>query len=137
SAQTQSVGGTAICRSQRLAWPAPLPLATALARQLRSLAHRGWPKSQAAAQKARVGTPPVPNRGLLCLFLGPFAWWACPQAGEGVVPGPIGTASSMIRNPGGSFLLMGLLRTFSTGCSVLDKLSDMAGTSLRLKEKEC
>src|SRR5205085_10945030 len=41
----------------------------------------------AAAQKARVGTSPVPNGGLLCLFLGPFASCACPHGGEGVVPG--------------------------------------------------
>jgi hypothetical protein len=33
-AQAAGVGRTLICRSQRLAWPAPLPLAAALARQL-------------------------------------------------------------------------------------------------------
>src|SRR5262249_48722962 len=43
-----------------------------------------------------------------------------PHGGEGVVPGPICTASSMIRTPGGIFLLMGLLRTFSTRWSDFD-----------------
>jgi hypothetical protein len=68
-------------------WHAPLPLANALARQLRSRADRSWSKSQTPAQKARLGTPPVPNRSPLCFFLGPVAWYAYPHVGEGVGSG--------------------------------------------------
>ena len=70
SRQTQSVGGAAVCRGQRLAWLASLPLATALACQLRSPTHRDWTKSQATPQETGVGTPPVPSGGPLCLFWG-------------------------------------------------------------------
>ena len=55
--------------------------------QLRSPAHRNWTKSQAPAQETRVGTPPIPNRGPLCLFLGPFMWGACSHGGKGRVCG--------------------------------------------------
>jgi hypothetical protein len=49
---------------------ASLSLAAALARQLRSFADCGWTKSQTLAQERGMGTPPVPNGGPLCLFLG-------------------------------------------------------------------
>ncbi len=76
SAQTPSLGGAAVCRSQRLAWTQAFSLAAALARQHRGLAHRGWTKSQTVAQETRLGTPPVPNRGPVCLFFGLFTWGA-------------------------------------------------------------
>jgi Transposase DDE domain len=53
-------------------------------RQLRSLADRSWANSQTPAQKARLGAPPVPNRGDTYLFLGSFACCACPHDGEAV-----------------------------------------------------
>jgi hypothetical protein len=49
------------------------PFTTALARQLWGSDASRWAESQTATQKTRLGTPSVPNRGHVCLFLGSFA----------------------------------------------------------------
>ena len=44
-----------------------------LAHQLWGSDASRWAESQTATQKTRLGTPSVPNRGHVCLFLGSFA----------------------------------------------------------------
>jgi transposase len=66
-------GEGVVCRchqgqGQRLAWVAPLPLTIALARQLRSLADRGWTKSETLAQETVMGTASVPSRDAVRLL---------------------------------------------------------------------
>ncbi len=55
---------------QTVAWHETLSLAAPLARELRGPDASGWTKSQTAAQKARMGTAPLPSRSRFCSFFG-------------------------------------------------------------------
>src|SRR4051794_2522078 len=61
-AQTQSLGGTPVRRSQGLAWAAPLPPAGFGERQQRGAADRRRAEPEALAESPGVGTAPVPER---------------------------------------------------------------------------
>jgi len=52
-----------------VAWDAEISLKTALEGELRSFGDGRRAKSEAAAQKARMGTAPVPIGGYIGLFL--------------------------------------------------------------------
>jgi hypothetical protein len=77
-----------------------------------------WAKLETAPQKARVGTTPVPFRDGIGFFSahfgnGSFPFW------HSVVSLAYWLSLFKRRKLGNSFLLMSLLRTFSTGCGRL------------------
>lgn len=75
------------------------------------------PKSQTPAQKARVGTPPVPNRGNVGLFLGAFVGCARARFWKGIVSGADWFSFLNTEDAWRPSLLLSLSRHFSTGWS--------------------